>query len=171
MPTPSIPYGSICKFLQTTPPVGWVKQTTYTDYALRVVNGTIGTGGSRTFSAVFTNQAPTTSGTMGVVTGVSVSPANAGAVTHAHSGPAMSITSPGGNYIYDPGSALVPTLTAFGASGASPPTTTSAGSGGAHTHPITIPPTYNSPSVITASTNADFSIKYVDMIMATRNIV
>lgn len=45
--------GTAMLFQQTTAPPGWTKITTYNDYALRVVNGTAGTGGNNAFSTTF----------------------------------------------------------------------------------------------------------------------
>lgn len=50
-----IPSGTAMLFAQTTAPVGWTKSTTHNNKALRVVSGTAGSGGSRTFSSVFSN--------------------------------------------------------------------------------------------------------------------
>jgi hypothetical protein len=161
---PSIPSGSICKFQQTTAPTLWTKLTSYNDYALRVTSGTVGTGGTRAFSAVFANQVSTAGGTLGVVT-ATVNPAVGGTVAHQHIGSQVNL----GAYVYDPAPATVPSPTvAFGTSGALPGPTTAVGGGTAHNHGITVPATYTSPSPLSASTNADFSIKYVDMILAQR---
>ena len=40
-------------FQQTSAPVGWTKQTTHNDKALRVVSGSAGSAGSVAFSTVF----------------------------------------------------------------------------------------------------------------------
>ena len=40
-------------FQQTAAPTGWTKQTTHNDKGLRVVTGTVGSGGSQQFSSVF----------------------------------------------------------------------------------------------------------------------
>jgi len=49
----AFPSGTKMLFQQTTAPVGWTKDTTHDNKALRVVSGTAGTGGSATFTAVF----------------------------------------------------------------------------------------------------------------------
>jgi plastocyanin len=162
--TPSIPTGTICKFQQTTAPTLWTKLTSYNDYALRVTSGTVSTGGTRAFSAVFANQVSTAGGTLGTVT-ASVDPAVGGTVAHQHIGVQVNL----GAYVYDPAALTVPSPSvAFGTAGALPGPTTAAGGGVAHNHSITVPATYNSPTPLSA-TNADFSIKYVDMILAQRN--
>jgi hypothetical protein len=43
-------------FYQTSAPIGWTKQTTHTDKALRVTSGSIGSGGSVDFSTCFSRQ-------------------------------------------------------------------------------------------------------------------
>ncbi len=54
LPAPS---GTKILFQQTTAPVGWTKSTTHDDKALRVVSGTVGSGGSSPFSTVFAKTA------------------------------------------------------------------------------------------------------------------
>ena len=44
------PSGTSMLFQQTNAPTGWTKQTTHNDKALRIVTGTVGTGGSVAFS-------------------------------------------------------------------------------------------------------------------------
>lgn len=51
--TPSFPSGTIMLFVQTSAPTGWTKVTTFNDAALRVVNGTVGSGGATNFSTIF----------------------------------------------------------------------------------------------------------------------
>lgn len=62
--------GTPMLFAQTAAPTGWTKQTatTYNDKALRVVNGTVGSGGSNAFSTVFASR-----GVSGTVGGTSLS--------------------------------------------------------------------------------------------------
>ena len=47
------PSGTSMLFQQTSAPTGWTKQTTHNDKALRIVSGTVGTGGSSAFSTAF----------------------------------------------------------------------------------------------------------------------
>ena len=58
------PSGTSMLFQQTAAPTGWTKQTTHDNKALRIITGTVSSGGSNTFAAAFnTNQ--TVSGTTG----------------------------------------------------------------------------------------------------------
>lgn len=52
-----IPTGTRMTFQQTAAPTGFTKVTTYNDYAMRIVSGTVGTGGSVAFSTAFASQA------------------------------------------------------------------------------------------------------------------
>ena len=56
-----IPSGTLMLFQQTSAPTGWTKQTTHDNKALRVVSGTVGSGGTTAFTSVFTNQTVSTS--------------------------------------------------------------------------------------------------------------
>lgn len=50
-----LPAGVLMLFQQTSAPTGWTKQTTHDNKALRVVSGTASSGGTRTFTSVFTD--------------------------------------------------------------------------------------------------------------------
>ncbi|RAI34515.1 hypothetical protein [Rhodoplanes serenus] len=50
---PPFESGTKMLFQQTTPPVGWTKLTTHNDKALRIVSGSVGSGGTSPFSTVF----------------------------------------------------------------------------------------------------------------------
>ena len=65
----AFPAGTKMLFVQTAAPTGWTKDTTYNNYALRIVSGTAGTGGSVAFTTAFASQTPTgTIGTSGATT-------------------------------------------------------------------------------------------------------
>jgi len=66
------PAGTSMLFQQTAAPTGWTKQTTHNNKSLRIVSGSVSTGGSNTFTAAFnTNQtvSGTTGGTAVTITG------------------------------------------------------------------------------------------------------
>ena len=63
----SFAQGTLMLFQQTTAPTGWTKQTTHNDKALRVVNGTVGSGGSSGFTTAFGT--PSVTGTIAGSTG------------------------------------------------------------------------------------------------------
>lgn len=49
----AFPSGTALIFQQTSAPTGWTKSTTHNDKALRVVSGTVGSGGATAFTTVF----------------------------------------------------------------------------------------------------------------------
>ena len=50
------PTGTKMIFNQTNAPLGWSKDTSSTDVALRLTDGTVGTGGSVAFETAFASQ-------------------------------------------------------------------------------------------------------------------
>ena len=60
------PSATLMLFQQTSAPTGWTKQTTHNNKALRVVTGTVGTGGSVAFTTAFGT--PTVSGSVSATT-------------------------------------------------------------------------------------------------------
>jgi hypothetical protein len=60
------PSGTKMLFQQTAAPTGWTKDTTHDNKALRVVSGTVGSGGSVAFTTAFASQA--VSGSIGNTT-------------------------------------------------------------------------------------------------------
>lgn len=61
------PSGTKMLFQQTAAPTGWTKDTTHNDKAIRIVNGTAGTGGSTAFTSALGT--PTVTGTISGSTG------------------------------------------------------------------------------------------------------
>lgn len=141
--SPTFPTGTLMLFQQTSAPVGWTKQTTHNDKALRVVSGTAGSGGSNNFSTVM---AQTTTGGHGL--------SAAEGPAHAHgpggSGDGFFEHQSGGLGTQD-GLAPAGTSGSSSSEGTISSTTASSGSGTPHTHPITM------------------DIKYVDIIIASKN--
>ena len=60
----SVDSGSKVTFMQTVSPVGWTKDTTHNDKALRVVSGTASNGGADSFTSVFGSGKTTASHTL-----------------------------------------------------------------------------------------------------------
>jgi len=52
-PPAGVPAGTRMLFQQTTPPLGWTKDLTHNNKALRIVNAGVSTGGANSFTAVF----------------------------------------------------------------------------------------------------------------------
>jgi len=58
------PSGTSMLFQQTAAPTGWTKQTTHNDKALRIITGTVGTGGSVAFSTALGSGATVAGGSV-----------------------------------------------------------------------------------------------------------
>ena len=107
-------------FVQTAAPTGWTKLTTYDNYALRIVSGTAGTGGSVAFTTAFA------SGSTGAYT-----LATADIPSHTHfTQIAGGAGSPAANFFAD---------TWGGASSLTPQIyTAGTGGGGSHSHSLSL---------------------------------
>lgn len=122
------PSGTRMIFNQTSAPTGWTKDTGLDNYALRIVSGTVGTGGSVNFSTLFgrtaTDAKTLSSSELPVITPTFTGSAMAG---HAHtiavssqnetiSVGATAMTLPGGSTSTDSVSAGTPagTISSFG---------------------------------------------------------
>ena len=138
--------GTAMMFVQTAAPTGWTKSTTHDNKALRVVSGTASSGGTSTFTTVFSNQTPTitTSGLSAGATTLST----AQMPSHTHT---FQLRDP---CTCGPGIPLR-------AAGSGPVTSTSStGGGGSHTHTVTGSAT---------SSAITLAVQYVDVIIATKN--
>jgi hypothetical protein len=136
--------GTIMLFAQTSAPTGWTKNSSTGDNSsLRVVTGSVSSGGSVDFTTVFVSNR---SVTISSLTG------SAGATTlttpqipsHTHTAIAASGFTAGYN----------------GGPGVGAGSTGAAGGGGSHTHPLT---------VSGGSADVNLAVKYVDVIRATKD--
>ena len=62
--TQAFPSGTLMLFQQTAAPTGWTKQTSHNDKALRVVSGSVSSGGGTAFSSVFGSSVSTSAHTL-----------------------------------------------------------------------------------------------------------
>lgn len=136
-----LPSGTVSIFNQTSAPTGWTKDTSNgNNSALRVVTGSVSTGGTVDFTTAFASQTP--SGTVGNTTlTIDQIPA------HTHD------SNPLGNNNDD--TSAPPAASTGGAVGATF-NTTSAGGGQSHTHTFT-------------GNAINLAVKYVDVIRATKS--
>jgi hypothetical protein len=150
-----LPSGTIMLFQQTAAPTGWTKQTTHNDKALRVVSGTVSSGGTQAFSALFSASA--------VTGGTSISQANLpsgvnlvatsltgttdAAITNTTRGTRSDISTGGATTVVNSVSITGPTALNVAFGGNVP----LGGSGTAHTHPHAL------------------DVNYVDLIFASKN--
>lgn len=159
-----IPSSSITVFKQSTALTGWTKLTSINDYTLRVVSGTVSTGGTKSFSQTFTTVVPTGSVSGSGTTGeVSLSESQIPSHTHSYtSTPAPSFPTTANYKLQSPtgSSTLAVAPRATFSYNMSP-----AGSSTPHSHPITV--SVSSPGFTGSALN--FDVKYVDVILAQRN--
>ena len=132
--------GTVMLFVQTAAPTGWTKSSAHNNKALRVVTGSVSTGGTVAFTTAFASQA--VSGTVGSTTlAITEMP------SHQHT--ANFGTATGGNNYF--GEARNNNLGAVGSAGRG-----STGGGGSHNHTFT-------------GTAIDLAVQYVDVIIATKD--
>lgn len=152
-----IPSGSVTLMKMNTPPTGWVKTNTGNLHALRVVNGSVTSGGSVNYTSVFTNLTSTVSSSSVSIGGISLAlnqiPTHQHAYFTAGTSTAQSTVSPPSSSA----SLIASPTPTFISSGGSP----TAGSA-THTHPITAP-------VTGISGWLDMQVKYVDSILVQRS--
>jgi hypothetical protein len=155
--------GTLNPFQQTTAPLSWTKDTTHNNKALRVVTGTAGSGGTTAFTTVFASRTPAGS--------ISVSGSNSGgSVQNAALSTAQLpahghritdwLTNLGGSANWTPNMVNAANIN-------SAVNTRNAGSGGQHSHSYTVPSW--SGSATFSGTALDFSVQYVDIIIASKN--
>jgi hypothetical protein len=142
-----LPSGTSILFQQSTAPTGWTKQTTHNDKALRVVSGSVSSGGSVAFSTAFASQA--VSGSVGSTT---LSESQIPSHVHVYGGDDM-IASQGGFTVVS-GFSYDATSTSSG--GGVRMNTYSTGGSGSHNHSF-------------SGTAINLAVNYVDVIIATKD--
>lgn len=141
------PAGTLMLFQQTTAPTGWTKQTTHNNKALRVVSGTASSGGSASFTTVFSDQTPTISNTLSAAA-TTLTTTQMPSHTHTTQTPDVDGTNTIVITAQQTGTTITRTLI------------NSTGGGGSHTHSLT--------GSITSSA-ITLAVQYVDLIIAIKN--
>ena len=144
-----IPSGTKMLFQQSAAPTGWTKITTYNDYALRVVNGAAGSGGTTSFSSVMTSALNTTTT---VATGSVGNTALSEGQTGVHDHPIKVFSNNAGGS----GNADISRFDNYDTTRNS----NNAGGGNTHSHSL---------SINSHNHQVDLSIKYLDVIIASKN--
>ena len=143
--------GTVMLFGQTAAPTGWTKDTTnYNNSALRIVTGSVTTGGTVDFTTAFASQTPT------------------GTVSVAGSAGATTLTTaqiPSHTHVVYGGTTYTGTTNGIDMQGYAGQTRTSSatGGGGSHSHALTIS------SATFSGTAINLAVKYVDIIRATKD--
>jgi hypothetical protein len=144
----AFPAGTAMLFIQTTAPMGWTKDTTHNNKAIRIVTGTASSGGSTAFTSVFAAR--------------TIAQANLPAHDHTFSGTTSTdgahthtYTEAANEFGVTTGATTKPRGVKF---------TSSTGSNGSHSH------TYSgTTSSVGSGTAWDFAVQYVDLIAATKD--
>ena len=139
--------GTLMLFQQTAAPTGWTKQTSHNDKALRIVSGSVGTGGSVAFSTAFAT--PAVTGSISGSTG-STTLATSQIPSHSHSISARAFHTQATN--------IMAMTNTSGSSGTG--STSAAGGGGSHNHTL---------SATFSSGAAAINVEYVDLIIASKD--
>lgn len=149
--------GTVMLFGQTTAPTGWTKDTTnYNNSGLRVVTGSVSTGGSVDFTTAFASKTPTGS--------VSVTSVTGSAGSHTLTTAQM----PSHNHNVTPGQSggsQNARSDAFATANQITVGTSSTGGGGSHSHTFS----FSSGSATFTGNAINLAVKYVDVIRATKD--
>jgi hypothetical protein len=144
--------GTLMLFEQTNAPLNWVKQTSHNDKMLRLVDGTVSSGGSISFSSAFPNSTiPISASSPYSVTvgNHTLSTTEIPSHSHADTGSAVNVNranGPGARRSY-----IAPV-----------PNTGAEGGSGAHAHPW-------GASSVSVSTTLDLRVQYVDVIICSKS--
>lgn len=145
--------GTAMIFQQTAAPTGWTKSTTHNNKALRLINGTVGTGGSSEFTTAFGT--PAVSGSVSLSGSVGATTlTTAQLASHNHTVPFTTAQN------FDAPSNFIAGYRYY-ANNAST-STASTGSNSSHTHSF-------SGSGSLSSATAAINVQYVDVIIATKD--
>jgi hypothetical protein len=137
-------------FQQTSAPTGWTKITSHNNKALRLVSGSVSSGGSNAFTTAFGSRTVSVSGTTG---NTSLSTAQLASHTHGAGTYQAQLRNYGpgsGGANMNQGLQQTTLLNMQGSSGAS-------GSGSSHNHSFS------------GSGTASINVQYVDVIIAQKN--
>jgi hypothetical protein len=163
--------GTAILFQQTAAPTGWTKVTTYDNYALRIISGTVGTGGTVAFTTAFSSKSVT--GTIGATTLTTAQipvhshgASNTGntSINHSHNMSPAPVTANQAFIIGSGGQVTFGDTSGVNNTGNSDPThahggsgsTGNAGSGSSHDHTFT-------------GTAINLAVQYVDAIICTKS--
>jgi hypothetical protein len=143
--TAGFPTGTVMMFVQTAAPTGWTKSTTHDNKALRVVSGTVSTGGSVAFTTAFASQS--VAGTVGSTTLTTAQIPSHNHTTTNNNSYAGNVASDS-TFAYARADKNLAAGTTF--------STAANGSSGSHNHTF-------------AGTAINLAVSYVDVIIATKD--
>lgn len=163
----NFPSGTRMIFQQTAAPTGWTKDTTHNNKALRLVSGSVSSGGTVAFTTAFASKS--VAGTVGATALTTAQmPAHTHSVSgttssqsanHSHSFSDTATTSSSGSHSHSVENTLAGSDVTTGVweSGPSGSRTTTSSTAGAHTHSVTVSGNTGSNSVGHTHTFSDTS--------------
>ena len=155
--------GTVMFFQQTTAPTGWTKSTAHNNKAIRIVSGTVGTGGNSAFTTAFASYTP--AGNVSVSGSVSMS-GNIGSTTLSTS------QIPSHSHAYEHTGSNNPYKTVLARTSSRQQgftNTTNTGGGGSHNHNHNLSGSLSVNSSTFSGTAKDLAVQYVDTIIATKD--
>ena len=160
--------GTVMFFQQTSAPTGWTKSTSHNNKAIRIVSGTVGTGGNSAFTTAFASYTP--AGNVSVSGSVSMS-GNIGSTTlstnqipsHSHG-----YLGYGNRNYQNEGNDQAGDVNKHAGTGINK-NTNSTGGGGSHNHNHNLSGSLAVNSSSFSGTAKDLAVQYVDTIIATKD--
>ena len=167
------PAGTSMLFQQTAAPTGWTKQTTHDDKALRIITGTVGTGGSTAFSTALGSGATVAGGSVSGDPTSNLSVSISGNISnttlstsqipsHRHSNTAVNVGY--WNFSSHPGAAGNTQGTLY---------SSNTGSGGSHNHGHNLSGSVSgnvtAGNLAVGASTAAINVNYVDFIIANKD--
>lgn len=147
LPPSGLPSGTKALFVQTAAPTGWTKDTTHNNKALRIVSGSVGTGGSSSFTSALGT--PSLSISVSGSTG-STTISSSSMPSHSHGIDSVGDSS---------GAYYTGHVWGYRANAQPDYSTFNTGGGGSHNHSLSA----------SASGTAGINVQYVDVIIATKD--
>jgi hypothetical protein len=168
-----IPSGTVMLFVQTAAPTGFTKVTTHNDKSLRVVSGSVGTGGSVAFTTAFASNRTATGTTGGTAVSVSGTVGSHTLSTgelpaHNHSLSIGQFVGSDDGQSNGSGRIIMANRNYASGGGAADVTIGNTGGAGGHTHPVGSLAGASHTHSFTSG-NMAFDVNYVDVIIATKD--
>ena len=166
------PSGTSMLFQQTAAPTGWTKQTTHDDKALRIVTGTVSTGGSVAFSNALGSSATVAGGTVSGSPGSNLSVSISGNIA-AHTLSTSEIPSHTHNIPLQQAGGAGNVADGTSGNPANPDQTGATGGGGSHTHNHNLSGSLSGNigvgNLAVGASTAAINVNFVDFIIANKD--
>ncbi len=167
------PSGTSMLFQQTNAPTGWTKQTTHDDKALRIITGTVGTGGSVAFSTALGSGATVAGGTVSGDPGSNLSVSISGNIAN-HTLTTNSIPSHSHSIaLKNSTGGLASNIAGFSGNATTGTNTGNTGNSGAHSHSHNLSGSLSgnitSGNLAVGASTAAINVNFVDFIIANKD--